>query len=177
MRVSIAATTTDWINLFNDVGLSDAYFFPAKGFYSSPIEPYALQTIPNAGKSATGVTILDESYIVSKNIEVNIDQFLLNNGNVKFFVSHGHNDSFVFNHGGQYGEKYFILGEISTVHKTGIFFDFISKIRSFSRRKFHKGNGFFIGPDCYGRYNENFIFTVDSRNYPILIPGVNGKFY
>jgi hypothetical protein len=179
MRISIASTAFEWMEYFGDIERDvPLAFYNGFGYPSPDIQFYKSETLPELGVASTGVLVLEPFYVVcALSLHPQVREVLLNSGERRYFADPDLNkDAFVFRPGGIYNSKYFIIGEISTISNECKIVKVLNKMNARIRKKYHRGNGFWISPECYRLYNESRIFTVDYRVSPQVIPGVNSRF-
>lgn len=181
MKISVAATYKDWVDVFQHCGAVDSIVF-YKQFFDNPdkVSGYPITQLPNLGVSLTGSLMLDDAYIaIPTGAALAIEVVKLLDGTNKYSAANSstQTDSLVLFPGGRYKDGYFVVGEITSVTSTGeVAYKAMKRISGRIRRSFHLGNGFWIGPECFELYNANSIFSEECRRPIDPIPGGNTAF-
>ena len=171
--VFVAATKRDWIDVFGEVA-QEVRFYGNGPTHEEYRTSCLLQDLPGLGESVTGehvnptyVGLLSSTSLLPKRIQCS-------NGTILHgFDPRRNPDYILFSPGGVFRESHFISGELLTSCNEGDLAMMIKRVIGRIRRRFERGNFFYIGPECFRLYNNSRIFAFNYLASPDPKPGIN----
>jgi hypothetical protein len=167
-RISIAATSVDWLNLFSQTKDAVPLRFYEMEHHSTPdVIPYELPDLPDLGTSKSGSPLLDAAYLVVPKYQTVVTREIhLNSGGAVYAVDQWLNgNSFVLRPGGKFDSKSFVIGELTSTENEGEAVAFAKRLMGRTRRTFLHIDDFWMGPNCERSYSAKLRFAYDCR-YP-----------
>lgn len=168
-----AATRADWLEAFQSVRRGAELQYYLVDFYPEPsVRALSLEEIEHLDASPTGILIGGNFYYaLLPEQSLTTEKLNMYDGTVKYVIDrYSQPSTFIFRPGGLYDSQYFVISEMSSVYDKDGSVDVAKRVMSYARRHWHRGNGYWIGPDCYDRYNGSRIFTEDYRQHATSPP-------
>ena len=171
--VFVAATKQDWIDVFGEVA-QEVRFYELGPTVEERRTSSALEDLPGLGECSTG-RHGDPTYfglLLSTNLLPVRVQCL--DGTIVYSLDGRQNpDHIMFSPGGVFRESHFIAGELLASCNEGALAVMIRRVIGRIRRRFERGNFFYIGPECFRLYNCSRIFAQNYLASPDPKPGIN----
>jgi hypothetical protein len=164
-QLHIAATRNDWVELFRQANADEPLrFYRTTVSDLESITPMRLEDIPDLGIARTGILVQEDYYLALPATErVFAREIRQNDGVIRYEVDQLTNpDSLNFWPGGLWKNDFYVFGEMSSVHKSGVCADVVKKMRRIMRKTFEYSGIFWIGPECRRLYSH-CTFTYDFR--------------
>src|SRR5919202_710799 len=122
-RLDIAATRQDWIDLFSRGSADELLrFYLVFAADLESLNPMRIIDIPNLGIAKTGRLVQEVPFIALPATEQPAPREIRqNDGIIRYVMDHGTNlDSFILRPGGTWQNDVYIVGEISSLAKSGL---------------------------------------------------------
>jgi len=165
-RISIAATREDWIDLFFESNIIELLnFYPMSTNALEDVASLRIDEVPNLGVAEFGALVQENSYLVLPANEPPAPREIhLNSGGIRYAFDQLINpDSLIMTPGGLWKNNCYVVGEVSSLHNTGISVTVPKKIRSVLRKKYRYSDGYWVGPKCIDQYSY-CKFDADCRS-------------